>query len=194
MTDRRLIALFLMASLMSCDGATSPFAGPDSLGGAAQDTQAAGTLFLTGRDTDSLGTTLEPGDIAFQFHSASSRIYTFVVVDEFSSILEDDYIAPDVIDSAQIIHGDPENSFVLRLIDDELLATLGVQLDVVSKGVSYTYACNAEGLPGVLCSGLFVDRFQRTLQFGQVKLLPVGGMAAAPLLLNGEFSWTGTGF
>lgn len=193
MTDRRLISLLLTTALASCNGASSPFESLDSVNSTASGAQAIGAMFMSGRDTAHLGTTLEPGDIAFQFHGATSRIHSYVFVDPLSSILEEEYVDPDVIDSAQFSFGDPDQYFVLRVIDDELIHSVGVELEISVGGAPATYACNAEGVPGVVCEGVAVDRAQRILRFDSVTLLPVEGAAQAPLLLNGQFAWTAPG-
>jgi hypothetical protein len=192
----RLVAFGTVLTVFAaCEDTKIPFgqpAGPIDLAPPAN-SLADGLLALSGKDTAFLGDSIRAGDVAFHYHAAGANSYCFVFVDEESAILEDDYVDPDQVDDAEVLIGDPDNNFQLRVLDDVESDILGISLSIIVDGVEAEYACNPPGTPGKDCRQIFVDRIGRTITLNSVQMEPTSGAGLRKLTIDGQLSWTAGG-
>ncbi len=186
------LALSLAFAVVACEDSKAPFGLQESVSGSQPpaNAQADGLLALFGKDTIFLGESIEVGDVAFRYHAAGGNAYCFVFVDELTAILEDDYIDPDSVDPSELLIGDPNNTFVLRVIDDLQADVLGLSLELVVNGIEANYACNLQGTPGKDCRQITVDRIARSLTLNSVLMEPTSGAGSEKLRIDGLLTWT----
>jgi len=147
------------------------------------DTNAKGTILLSGEDTSEVGTTLIVGDIVEGRVDLTGIEDSIIIVEEGATISDDPAPFPpgDPRNVAVFNRSDPNNGFVIVVKDG------AISMSIVVESLPYTHACDSEFNIFTNCGSLDLILNENKVIFTDTTVENTD--TGAILTLNGTITW-----